>query len=222
MTPKQKLEVRQSERRQRLNELAGVETLEDAQRTELDTLTAEYADGERQFRAAILAEDADTAAFKAEAEAAGEPEGDAARLELRSKCSIGATTSPPASRTARWSALRPSWPPSWAPRGSPWSCSSRPPRSAPPWKRGPSPARPAPSGVNLDTLRPAVFAPSVLPRLGVDMPRVPTGSFVSGTITGNLVGGLAPARPRRGRQRRRVHHVHRHPQADQCPAGVAD
>ena len=41
-------------------------------------------------------------------------------------------------------------------------------------------------GVNLDRLRPAVFANAVLPRLGVEMPRVASGSFVSGTITTSL------------------------------------
>ena len=38
-------------------------------------------------------------------------------------------------------------------------------------------------GVNLDRIRPAVFAPSVLPRLGVEMPRVQSGTYASATIS---------------------------------------
>ena len=46
---------------------------------------------------------------------------------------------------------------------------------------------PAPGtvGVNLDPIRPAVFANSIAMRLGVDMPRVPSGTFATGTITGS-------------------------------------
>ena len=44
---------------------------------------------------------------------------------------------------------------------------------------------PAPGtvGVNLDTLRPMVFAPSIVSRLGVDMPMVESGTYATGTIT---------------------------------------
>ena len=45
---------------------------------------------------------------------------------------------------------------------------------------------PAPTtgvGVNLDVLRPAVFAPSVVDKLGVEMPMVESGTYATGTIT---------------------------------------
>ena len=54
-------------------------------------------------------------------------------------------------------------------------------------------------GVNLDTIRPAVFAPSILPRLGVEMPRVMSGTYASATISGSATadavakGADAPA-----------------------------
>lgn len=38
-------------------------------------------------------------------------------------------------------------------------------------------------GVNLQPIRPAVFAPSVLPRLGVDMPSAPSGTYAEGRIS---------------------------------------
>ena len=57
MTNQQRLELRASEIRTRLNELAGIAELSDEQRAEIDTLGAEYADVERQKRAAIIAGD---------------------------------------------------------------------------------------------------------------------------------------------------------------------
>ena len=42
---------------------------------------------------------------------------------------------------------------------------------------------PGTGGTNLDVLRPAVFAPSVVDKLMVDMPRVESGVYASGTIT---------------------------------------
>lgn len=60
MTTKQRLELAQSERRSKLNTLAGKDELTDEERTSIDALSAEYADGERQLRAAIIAEDAET------------------------------------------------------------------------------------------------------------------------------------------------------------------
>ena len=54
-------------------------------------------------------------------------------------------------------------------------------------------------GVNLDRIRPAVFAHAVLPRLGVEMPRVASGTYASATISTSLTaasqakGGAAEA-----------------------------
>ena len=44
---------------------------------------------------------------------------------------------------------------------------------------------PAPGtvGINLDPIRPAVFANSIAARLGIDMPRVASGTYASATIT---------------------------------------
>ena len=42
------------------------------------------------------------------------------------------------------------------------------------------------TGVNLDPVRPAVFAASIAPRLGIEMPRVPSGTFSSATISTSL------------------------------------
>ena len=44
---------------------------------------------------------------------------------------------------------------------------------------------PAPGtvGINLDPIRPQVFANSIAPRLGIQMPRVTSGTYATGTIT---------------------------------------
>ena len=56
MTTAQKLAIRLSEIRSKLNELSGAETLTDEQRGEIDSLTAEYQNKEAQHRAAIVTE----------------------------------------------------------------------------------------------------------------------------------------------------------------------
>ena len=45
---------------------------------------------------------------------------------------------------------------------------------------------PATVGVNLDPIRPAVFAQSIAPRLGIAMPRVMSGTYASATISTSL------------------------------------
>ena len=44
-------------------------------------------------------------------------------------------------------------------------------------------------GVNLQPIRPAVFAPSIAPMLGIEMPMVPSGSYAEATITTSLSAG---------------------------------
>ena len=44
-------------------------------------------------------------------------------------------------------------------------------------------------GVKLDRIRPAVFANSIAPRLGIEMPRVASGTYASATITTSLTAG---------------------------------
>ena len=45
---------------------------------------------------------------------------------------------------------------------------------------------PGTTGVNLDRIRPAVFANSIAPRLGIEMPRVESGTYASATISTSL------------------------------------
>ena len=48
---------------------------------------------------------------------------------------------------------------------------------------------PGTTGINLDRIRPAVFANSIATRLGVEMPRVMSGTYASATITTSLSAG---------------------------------
>ena len=59
-------------------------------------------------------------------------------------------------------------------------------------------AAPSDTGVNLDTLRPAVFAPSVADFLMLEMPQVESGSYATGTITTAATSG-AKAQDRGGK-----------------------
>ena len=56
MTALQKLELRRSEIKSRLGELAALETLTDEQKSETDALTKEFQEKETQYRAALIAE----------------------------------------------------------------------------------------------------------------------------------------------------------------------
>ena len=74
MTNAQKLTLRLSEIRQRLNELSGIDELTDEQRTEMNRLTNEYPAVEERHRAAVVAE-----SEAAEQRQAGEETGGAGR-----------------------------------------------------------------------------------------------------------------------------------------------
>ncbi len=69
MTPLQKLQVRQSELRQRVNDLLGKDALEDAEAAELEKATRELQDIEPKLRAALVAQDDDSTADEDTADA---------------------------------------------------------------------------------------------------------------------------------------------------------
>ena len=52
---------------------------------------------------------------------------------------------------------------------------------------------PSTVGVNLDPLRPMIFAPSIAGRLGIDMPRVSSGTYATGTLTTPLTAAAKSA-----------------------------
>ena len=184
---------RQSHDRQRAIELSRVDALDDAQRGELDGIELRSADHERQLRVCRAAVEEEDRASRVEKDANPDPEM-RARIELRSRAAVGRYLS---------AALRGRLPDGaerelgeaagLEPGQVPFELWQRP--AAPEHRnvehRAITPA-PGTVGINLDVLRPYVFAPSVVDKLMVDMPQVPSGSWASGTITTAAAAGAVP------------------------------
>ena len=184
MTLKQKLERERSELREKLATLAGKgESLTDDERAEMAKCEARLMQSEAELRAAILAEP-----DPAEVETRTEPDAEhRERAALRGRASLGrylarilaGAAVDGAERELREAAG------SGAPNEIPlelWDV----PR---PEHRADAPTgAPSTVGVNLDSIAPAVFAASVVPRLGVAMPMVPSGTYAVPVISTSLTG----------------------------------
>ena len=190
MTPTQKrlrdLRDRQSRERGRMAELAIVDDLTDEQRSELDTIERATPDLERQLRAATVAHEDEEK--EAETRAATEPDAERReRVELRSKAQL--TTyflNAARGRMADGAESELQAAAGVSGHGIPLELWDVPiERRDGEGERETRAITPSPgtTGVNLDPIRPAVFANSIAPRLGIEMPRVKSGTFASGTIT---------------------------------------
>ena len=185
MTDSQKIELRRSKVRERLGEiqkLAG-DAYSDAVKAEERALQDEYTDMEQRARSAIIAED------KVLDDAKGEAgEGDAEhreRVELRSKARLtnyvvaileGRDAQGAEAELRKAAGIRG--------HGIPLELFDTPT----PEQRAdaPSLSPSAGTGVNLHPLFPSIFARSVIPRMGVSMPRAPSGTFATGTVMTDL------------------------------------
>ena len=175
------LRERQSRERGRMAELGLAETLTDEMRSELDGIEGGTPDLERQIRAATVGVETETR--EAETLAAAEPDTEMReRVELRSRARLtnfvvaamqgrqvdGAEAELRAAAGVAGVPLE-----LWdVPRPETRDTEGRAITEAP-----------GTVGVNLDAIRPAVFANSIAPRLGIEMPRVMSGTFASATIT---------------------------------------
>ena len=179
MTPRQRLELEQSEKRERINTLLGKDDLTDEERGELGTLTARLQAIEVEYRAAIVAD-----AAPAPEEREREPDAEhRERIELRGRARVGEFLK--AALTGRAvSGAEAELQQAAGVDGIPielWD-TPRAERRAEPEQREVTPA-PGTVGVNLDPIRPMIFAPSIAPRLMIDMPAVASGSYATGTVT---------------------------------------
>ena len=179
------LRERQSKDRGRMAELAVLDDLTDEQRSELDEIEKGTPDLERQIRAATVAlEDEEKAA---ETTKANEPDAELReRRELRSKASLteyllarmqgrmlaGAEAELQTAAEVRDGAIPLEL---W---NTPDTIEQR--------QTDVVSAAPGTTGVNLDRIRPAVFANSIASRLGIEMPRVMSGTYASATISTSL------------------------------------
>ena len=190
MTPSQKrlrdLRDRQSRERGRMAELSLIDELGDEHRAELDTIEQSTPDLERQLRAAVIAlEDEDR---EAETRAVDDPDTEQReRIELRSKAML--TTyfiNAARGRMADGAEAELQAAAGISGHGIPLELWDVPiSRRDGEGERETRAITPSPStvGVNLDVIRPAVFANSIAPRLGIEMPRVMSGTYASATIT---------------------------------------
>lgn len=195
MTPAQKklkeLRERQSRERQRMAELGLADSLTDETRAELDNIEAGTPDLERQLRAAAAGVELEEAEQRTEAREL-EPDAEMReRIELRGKASLAGFLLAasrgrlPAGAEAELQAA--AWPDGVPGGASPGAIPIEIFDIPKPEARERRDVTPTPGtvGVNLDPIRPAVFANAILPRLGVEMPRVASGTYASATITGS-------------------------------------
>ena len=189
MTPAQKrirdLRDRQSRERGRMAELARVDSLTDEQRSELDTIESGTPDLERQIRAATIAlEEEEREAETKETVDGGDTEM-RERIELRSKAMLtNFLLAAARGRMVDGAEAELQSAAGVSGHGIPMELWDVPQATEQREKenRAITPA-PGTVGINLDPIRPAVFANSIAPRLGIDMPRVESGSYATGTIT---------------------------------------
>ena len=183
MTESQKMELRRSKVRERLGEIGKLSGDEytDEIRAEERALQDEYTGLEQRHRTALIAEDKDLDQRRAEA---GDRDAETReRAALRTKARLtefllaAARGRLPSGAEAELQAAA-------GVNGIPlelWD-TPQPERRSGAEQRAVTPA-PGTVGVNLDPIRPAVFANSIAPRLGIEMPRVMSGTYATGTIT---------------------------------------
>jgi len=194
VTRLQKLRLRKAEISRRLAELAGGdEPMTDEERAEVSTLSTEIADVETRMAAAEIADQNDeTRAQKPEEAAEADP-----LDELRVSAHVGRYLVAALRGRSVAGAERELLDELRMDDGViPLTLWDRPEARA---EDRAVTGAPTTVGVNLDPLQPAVFAPSILPALGVEMPMVGTGTYATGTITTSVTagavakGGDAPA-----------------------------
>ncbi len=184
MTNSQKLELRASEIRQRLNEIAGMDDLTDEIRGESDKLTEEYASVETKRRAALVAE---SDAGDVETHQTVDAE-DRERVRLRGRASFGAFLlaamqgREPAGALAEYSAA------CGVSDGIPLDLfeSDRPEVETHADAVSPAPST---TGRTLHPIQPYVFADSIAAPLGISMPSVGSGSHSWARISTALTAG---------------------------------
>ena len=186
MTKKQKLEMEQSEKRQALNVLLSKDELQDSERKELEGLTKRAQEIEVEIRAAIIAEP--EAHLETREMQYGMDAEQRERLELRSQASL-------TNFVSRYMAGK-------MPQGRELELQQAAQVDNIPLELWDVPRSmgletradvvtgvPSSVGLNLDRIRPAVFAKSIAPMLGIEMPRVESGTYASATINASLTAG---------------------------------
>ena len=182
MTPAMKIQLRLSQVRSRLNEISGLEgdAFTDEIRSEAESLQNEYSGLEVRHQAAIVAEG------EPETRALDGPDAEMReRIELRSKASLTGYLQAALAGRQVMGAEAELQAAAGIGNGIPLELWDVPVET----RADASTAAPGTVGVNLDRIRPAVFANSIAPRLNIEMPRVESGTYASATITTSLSAG---------------------------------
>ena len=186
MTPTGKIQRRRREVRERMVAISRLEgdTYTDEVQTEERSLQDELITLDRREETAKVAEEQEAEGRAAEAKK-GSAEGlDAEtreRIELRSKAMLSNYLSA-AARGRMVDGAEAELSSAAGVGGIPLELWDVPVEQRQGEERAITPA-PGTVGVNLDPIRPAIFANSIAMRLGVDMPRVMSGTYATGTIT---------------------------------------
>ena len=182
MLKSQRLLREQSEKRQKVNDLLAKDELTDEERSTLDTETKRLQEIEVEYRAALTVEgEGETREVAPDAE-------HRERIELRGRATLtGYLRAALAGRavTGAEAELQQAAGVNGVPIelwDTPDFHEAERRAAGGPEHRVVTPA-PGTVGVNLDRIRPAVFANSIAPRLGIEMPRVDSGTYASATIT---------------------------------------
>ena len=176
MTDSQKIELRISAVQQRLREIAQLEgdTYTEGIQTENRELQKEFGQLEERKRASLIAE----GAAETRAQELHQPDSEAReRIELRSKARL-TNYLLSAAKGQMISGVEAELSAAAGVGGIPlelWEVRQPETRAVT--------ESPGTVGVNLDTIRPAVFANSIAPKLGIEMPMVPSGTYASATIS---------------------------------------
>ncbi len=191
MTNSQRITIRLSECRQRLNELLGLDARDDAQQGELEALTGEVGKIEPELRAAIAAE----GITDEPGGATLDPE-TRERLDLRRRSHLGAYLAAALSARvvggaeAEYAAACKVQTPGAIPLDI--FEEDRPAVEHRERELRADAATVAPTtgtGATLAPIQPYVFAESIAGRLGIEMPQVPSGAYSEATITTALSAG---------------------------------
>ena len=171
-------------------ELSLLDDLDTETRAELDTIEKSTPDLERQIRAAAIA--AETEDRASVLDTASKP-ADTDRAELRAACSLTRYMLGAAGRQSGAEAelqQELGFNSNQIPLEL-FTSETRAAEANPETRAAPTPA-PSTVGVNLDVLRPAVFAPSVVDRLMLEMPMVESGTYATATITTSVTADAVP------------------------------
>ena len=183
MLESQKLELRRSKVRERLGEiqkLNGDDSYTSEIQAEERGLQDEYVTLEQRSRTAIIAEDQLLDKAKGEAGDADLDAEQRERFELRSKVRLSNYLHA-AAQGRRIDGAESELQAAAGVNGIPLELFEPAPQQRSAEDRAITPA-PGTVGVNLDPIRPYVFANSIASKLGIDMPRVPSGTYATATI----------------------------------------